>query len=132
MPQAELTLNLLRGSRLNPKLSAHAQMNGHFDCNRTPLAPPGICVFVHIKPSKRTTWSPHGADGWYMGLALESYRCYTVWLWDTRALRICDTLMWFPTQTTIPLASSNNLILAGVQDIIHALEHPSSAYRLRH
>ncbi|KAI2490112.1 Reverse transcriptase (RNA-dependent DNA polymerase) [Fragilaria crotonensis] len=91
LPQAELTLNLLRGSRLNPKLSAHAQMHGHFDCNRTPLAPPGIRVLVHIKPSERTTWSPHGADGWYTGPALESYRCYTVWLWKL-ATRICDTL----------------------------------------
>ncbi|KAI2494253.1 hypothetical protein MHU86_20271 [Fragilaria crotonensis] len=125
LPQAELTLNLLRGSRLNPKLSAHAQMNGHFDCNRTPLAPPGIRVLVHIKPSERTTWSPYGADGWYTGPALESYGCYTVWLWDTRATRICDTLTWFPTKTTMPLASSNDLILAGVQDIIHALQHPS-------
>ncbi|KAI2502091.1 Reverse transcriptase (RNA-dependent DNA polymerase) [Fragilaria crotonensis] len=125
LPQAELTLNLLRGSRLNPKLSAHAQMHGHFDCNRTPLVPPGIRVLVHIKPSERTTWSPHGADGWYTGPALESYRCYTVWLWETRATRICDTLTWFPTKTTMPLASFNDLILAGIHDILHALCHPS-------
>ena len=31
LPQAELTLNLLRGSRINPTLSAHAQMHGLFD-----------------------------------------------------------------------------------------------------
>jgi hypothetical protein len=72
LPQAELPLNLLRGSRMNPKLSAHAQMHGHFDSNRTPLAPPGIRVRVHLKPSERTTWSPHGTDGWYTGPALES------------------------------------------------------------
>jgi len=126
LPQAELTLNLVRGSRLNPKLSAHAQLNGTFDFNRTPLAPPGIRVLVHIKPADRTTWSPHGADGWYVGPALESYRCYSVWLWETRATRICDTLTWFPTKTTMPLASSNDLILAGIQDILHALQHPSA------
>ena len=126
LPQAELTLNLLRGSRINPRLSAHAQIHGHFDCNRTPLAPPGIRVLVHIKPKDRTTWSPHGADGWYTGPALESYRCYTVWLWDTRATRLCDTLTWFPTKVTMPLASSNDLILAGIQDIVHALKHPSA------
>ncbi|KAG7366875.1 hypothetical protein IV203_029545 [Nitzschia inconspicua] len=40
LPQAELTLNLLRGSRLNPKLSAWAQLHGTDDYNRTPLAPP--------------------------------------------------------------------------------------------
>ncbi|KAI2506705.1 Reverse transcriptase (RNA-dependent DNA polymerase) [Fragilaria crotonensis] len=125
LPQAELTLNLLRGSRINPKLSAHAQLHGAVDFNRTPIAPPGIRVLVHVKPAERTTWSPHGADGWYTGPALESYRCYTVWLWDTRATRVCDTLSWFPTKITMPLASSNDLILAGIHDILHALKHPS-------
>ena len=33
IPQAEITLNLLRGSRMNPKLSAYAQIHGPFDCN---------------------------------------------------------------------------------------------------
>ena len=126
LPQAELSLNLLRGSRINPKLSAYAQIHGHFDFNRTPLAPPGIRVLVHIKPHERTTWSPHGADGWYTGPALESYRCYTVWMWDTRATRLCDTLTWFPTKTTMPLANSNDLILAGIADIVRALQNPSS------
>jgi hypothetical protein len=125
LPQAEITLNLLHGSRINPKLSAHVQMHGHFDFNRTPLAPPGIRVLVHIKPSERTTWSPNGADGWYTGPALDAYRCYTIWLWDTRATRVCDTLTWFPTKVTMPLASSNDLILAGVHNIVHALQHPS-------
>jgi hypothetical protein len=74
LPQAEITLNLLRGSRINPRLSAFAQLHGPFDFNRTPIAPPGIHVLVHIKPAERTTWSPHGADGWYTGPALDSYR----------------------------------------------------------
>jgi hypothetical protein len=110
LPQAELTLNLRRDSRLNPKLSAFAQLRGLFDFNRTTLAPPGIRVLVHVKPNKRTTWSPHGADGWYTGPALDSYRCYTVWVWETRATRLCDTLSWFLTKTTMPLASSTDLI----------------------
>ena len=33
LPKAELTLNLLQGSRLNPKLSAFAQLRGRFDFN---------------------------------------------------------------------------------------------------
>ena len=63
----------------------------------------------------------------YTGPALESYRCYTVWLWDTtRATRICDTLAWFPTKIAMmPLASSNDLIVAGIQDIVQALKYPS-------
>jgi len=125
VPQAEATLNLLRGSRINPKLSAYAQLQGTFDFNRTPIAPPGIRVLVHVKPDQRTTWSPHATDGWYIGPAMESYRCYQVWVWETRALRICDTISWFPTKVTMPLASSTDLILAGIQDILHALQNPS-------
>ena len=34
------------------------KIHGQFDFNRTPLAPPGIRVLAHIKPSERTTWSP--------------------------------------------------------------------------
>jgi hypothetical protein len=47
IPQADIALNLLRGSRVNPKLSAYAQVHGHFDFNRTPLAPPGTFVLCH-------------------------------------------------------------------------------------
>jgi hypothetical protein len=89
--QAKTTLNLLRSSRINPKLSAHAQVNGQFDYNRTPLRPPGCRVLAHVKPDDRTTWSPHGLDGWYVGPASEAYRCWKVWILETRAICICDT-----------------------------------------
>jgi hypothetical protein len=45
--QAVLTLNLLRGLRINPKLSAWAQINGPYDCNSTPIEPPGIQVIAY-------------------------------------------------------------------------------------
>ncbi|KAI2497587.1 hypothetical protein MHU86_16893 [Fragilaria crotonensis] len=126
LPQAELTLNLLRGSRINPSLSAHAQLHGAVDFNRTPIAPPGIRVLVHVKPAERTTWSPHGADGWYTGPA-QSRTGVTPCGFGIPAPPVCDTLSWFPTKVTMPLASSNDLILAGIHDILHALHHPSPA-----
>lgn len=78
LEQAQLTLNLLRPSRINPRLSAHAQLNGAFDFNRTPLAPPGTKVVAHVKATNRTTWATHGLRGWYVGPAPEHYRCYNV------------------------------------------------------
>ena len=53
LPQALLTLNLLRGSRINPKLSAYAQVFGMYDYNRTPIAPLGTRVLVHEPATKR-------------------------------------------------------------------------------
>ena len=47
IPCSTLTLNLLRPYRLNPRLSAVAQLNGAFIFNRSPLAPPGTQGIVH-------------------------------------------------------------------------------------
>jgi hypothetical protein len=91
-----------------------------------PIALPGNCVIAHDKPANRDTWSPHGSDGWYIGPALESYRYFTVWIWDTQQTRITDTLSWFPSKVTVPLASSTDLVIAGINNIIQALTHPST------
>ena len=73
IPHANLTLNLLRSSRLNPRLSGEAQLNGAFDLNRTPLALPGTRVEVHETPNNRRTWAPHGVDGCNLGPAPDHY-----------------------------------------------------------
>jgi hypothetical protein len=59
IPQANITLNLLRPSRINPQLSAYAQVYGAFDYNKTPLAPPGIKILSHVLPDNRKSWAPH-------------------------------------------------------------------------
>jgi hypothetical protein len=41
LPQAEITLNILRTSRLYPQLSAAAHFHGFMDYNKTVFAPPG-------------------------------------------------------------------------------------------
>ena len=46
LTKATLTLNLLRPSIINPKLSVEAQLNCALDSNRTPLAPPGTKVLI--------------------------------------------------------------------------------------
>ena len=62
LPQADSTLNLLRTSRLNPKLSAHALLNGPYNFNATPMAPPGSKIFLHKKPALRGTWVAHAVN----------------------------------------------------------------------
>jgi hypothetical protein len=64
-PQATITLNLLRKSRIDPRMSEYAQLNGHFDFKSTPLAPPGTRIIAHEKPDQRTSGDPHGLDGYY-------------------------------------------------------------------
>jgi hypothetical protein len=48
LPQATITLNILRKSRINPRMSAYAQLNGHYDFNRTPM-PPLAPASLHMK-----------------------------------------------------------------------------------
>ena len=61
---ATLTLNLLRPARVNPKLSAEEFLNGVFDYNKTPIAPPGYKVLVHeTKGVRKYTYSPHRQEG---------------------------------------------------------------------
>jgi hypothetical protein len=70
-PQVELILNMLRGSRINTKVSALTQLNGYFVFNQTPLISLGIQVLVHTKSANSTTWSPHAEDEWYIGHATD-------------------------------------------------------------
>jgi hypothetical protein len=84
LPQAVITLNMLRTSRINPNLSAATHMFGQYDFNRAPMAPPGTRIIAHETPNRRRTWAPPGKVGWYIGPALEHYRCYTVYITKTR------------------------------------------------
>jgi hypothetical protein len=42
LPHAVITLNMLRTSRINPKLLAAKHIYGQYDLNRAPMAPPGL------------------------------------------------------------------------------------------
>jgi hypothetical protein len=121
LPQALITINLMRGSRINPKHSAWSQLFGPYNFNKEPIAPPGIRVLVHVKPENRTTWAAHADEGWYIGPASEHYRCYRVYMTETKAERITDTIEWYPTKTTLPTASSTEVITAALNDVRHEL-----------
>jgi hypothetical protein len=127
LPQAELTLNLLRNCRFNPKLSAYAALHGTFDFNRTPIAPPGTKVLIHEKPDNRLSWAPRGTDAWYIGPAMEHYRCVHCYMPDTHSTRIADTVEYFPHQVPIPTHTTEDLIRDAVSDIIATLNntHPA-------
>ena len=49
LPQAKITLNLLRQANANPRISASAYLCGLFNYNRMPLALMGCNVQVHKK-----------------------------------------------------------------------------------
>jgi hypothetical protein len=127
LPQAVMTLNMLRTSRINPKLSAATHIFGQYDFNRAPMAPPGTRIIAHETPGRRRTWAPHGQDGWYIGPALEHYRCYTVYITKTRSNRIVETVEFFPHKFTLPFPSSHELATQDAADLTHVLLNPRPA-----
>ena len=56
-------------------------------------------------PDNRSSWSPHGVDGFYVGPALQHHRCYTVYIPSTGATRITDQLSWHPHPSTLFLTT---------------------------
>ena len=108
LPQATLTLNLLRNSRVNTTLSAHAFSHSNLDFNSTLLAPPGTKALVHFKPKGRNSWSLHGKDVWYVGPASEHYRCVKCYISSTHSKVISDTVQFFPHSVPFPQCSTED------------------------
>jgi hypothetical protein len=124
LPQAEITLNLLRTSRLHPQLSAAAHYHGLVDYNKTAFSPPGCRIIAHEKPGKRRTWDPHGQHGYSLGPAMHHYRCQHVYISTTASEHIVDTLEFFPHNYQMPQLSSTDGLLMAAKDMTDAFLNP--------
>jgi hypothetical protein len=120
LPQAELTLNILRTSRQHPQFHYH----GVVDYNKTDFAPPGCKIIAHEKPAKQRTWEPHGHHGYSLGPAMHHYRCQNVYISSTASDRIVDTLEFFPHNSPMPQLSSTDRLTMAANDMTNALKHP--------
>jgi hypothetical protein len=124
LPQAEITLNLLRTSRLHPQLSAAAHYHGLLDYNKTAFAPPGCKIIAHERPGNRGTWAPHGQHGYSLVPAMHHYRCQNVYILTTASKRIVDTLEFFPHNYRMPQLSSTDRLLMAAKDMTDASQNP--------
>ena len=103
LTQAEITINLLRSARTNPKLSA-----------------------CHLKPDDRPSWSPNGEEGWVIGPSLDHYRCLKCYFPTTRSEQNCDTLTFIPTVIPFPKVTLEDHLHQATEDIIKLLTYPPS------
>ena len=124
LPQTVITLNLARPSRINPKLSAYAQLYGTFDFSKTPLAPAGCKIIIHDRTEERKTWAEHGSRGFYIGPALHHYRNYECYMPVTRDTRISNTVDFFPVSCANPTLSADNTIALILEDLLQVLTTP--------
>ncbi len=81
----KLTLNLLRQSKVAPKISAFAHVHGHHDYMKKPVAPLGCAIEAHIKPEDHWTWDTRSDAGFSLGTSMQHHHCFCVYITKTRA-----------------------------------------------
>ena len=113
-------------------MSAHTILEGLFDFNRTPMAPPGTKILIHEKPAQRKSWDPHGTEGWYLGPAMEHYRCYQLFVNKTKAERITDTVEFFPEKVTMPYPTPTDIAIKAAHDLVSVLKQPTPSTPFAH
>jgi hypothetical protein len=121
LPQVELTLNMLRFSCCNPKMSANQEVYGAFDFNKTPLALLGTKALIYDDPTSRALWAPHATDSYYVGPAPNHYWCLQFYIPATRRFRFSDTWRLYLTHCQIPIASQHDLSILAATDLLTAL-----------
>lgn len=127
--QCNLTLNILRASNRNPNISAFEEIEGSFDYNKKPLAPPGCKVLVHEKNDKRTTWGAKETEVWYIGPAPHHYRCSKVFISATRSEIITDKLQFLPNTSYLPELSHQEELIHATEDLTKAILHQKKSVK---
>ncbi len=122
LPQAELTVNLLRQSSLQPHMSAWEHFNGPFNFDATPMGPPGCRIISHAKGSKRLSWDYRGHQGFYVRPALDHYRCYTVVKTSTSAVVVTDTVTFQHPTLSIPTLTTTDCVIHCLQALTVAIQ----------
>ena len=113
LPQAEITLNLLRQSNATPTVSAYAHLCGPFDYNKMPLAPMGSKVQIHEATDKRGTCAYHSIDGWYFFTSPKHYRTHVCHAKATKSERLSDTVKFF---NDAPEVTPEDKLMQAIQD----------------
>ena len=117
LPQAELTLNLLRSTPGDQHKSAWEALFGEFNFDATPMAPAGCAIHIHHKASIRRSWDFRAKEGFYIGPALKHYRCYRVLAKESNALMISDAVKFRPHNVPSPHVEPTDKILAALNAI---------------
>ena len=76
-------------------LSMYAYLYVPSNFNSTPLAPPDTRVVAYLDPTQCGTWDLNGEVKWYVGPAMNHYRCVEIYFSRTCTTRVCNTVSFF-------------------------------------
>ena len=122
LEQIVLTMNLMRPSRINPAISAYAQVYGNYDFMATPIAPAGCKIVVHEQKDHRGSWDDRGIQGFYVGPAFEHYRNFTCWIPETNGIRHSNKVEFYPECCKDPTPSPTDTLSLILSDLKEVLE----------
>ena len=121
--QGNVTLNLLRPYRLNPKLSAYDQVLGALNYQKTLLPSPCMKLLAHVLPIYRCLFELHAIKGLYVGVAMENYRCFKIFISSTGRVRISDTVIWFPHGSLkLPIPYNDELLCSAIDNLYTTIQ----------
>jgi hypothetical protein len=116
-PQVQDTLNLLRTSQINPNILACDALNGPYNWDHYPLAPPGCKVVIYKAPAIRGSWASRGTDAWYLGPAVDHYQCNIYYDPETQVYRILGSAQLFLQHCQVPNLSNSAHLKALTEEL---------------
>jgi hypothetical protein len=117
LPQAELTLNLLRPTAHPTATSAWEALFGPYNFDATPMGPAGCLVHIHNKATTRKSWDFRTQDGYYVGPARQHYRCYRVLTKEARTVIVSDAIKFRPHNLPTPTITTEDKIIHALHTI---------------
>ena len=135
LQQVQDSLNFLRTSRRNPKISAYEDLEGPFDYNKTPFGILGTKGLVYESPETRSAYAPHATDAIYVGPSYKHYQAKRFYVPLTRSYRISDSYKEYPAHCNMPTISEEDETIVAADALLTSLQGttPSNATtKLRH
>eukprot|EP00804_Cyclotella_cryptica_P022715 CCRYP_012502-RA/>CCRYP_012502-RA protein AED:0.41 eAED:0.41 QI:0/-1/0/1/-1/1/1/0/237 len=119
--QGQDTLNMLRTSRVNPRLSAYAILDGQFEFDRTPLAPVGTKALV-FRPQEKNNMAIPCNRCLVCGASKEALSLLQILHPETKGYRIANTAKFYPAHCKTPRIEPGDTISLAAQDLIAAIK----------
>ncbi len=125
LPQAKLTLNMMRSYADQPVISAyHGIYRAPYDFLAHLIAPCGTLVVVVHDP-QRAKWDPYGQVGFYLGPSLNHYQSYRCLISSTNSIRLSDSIILYPAPLVVPDTSRLDQLLSLTQQLTTCALYPT-------
>ena len=111
----------MRTSSRNPRLSAYVDLEGCYDFNSYPLAPPGCRMIAYEDRGQCGSWGSKGVRGFYLGPARDHCGCAQVYILSTRSKRVIQTAEFYPHLCAVPTVSPANKTTRAAHHLSDAL-----------